>query len=61
MRFGGVIDYSSFVQTNRFQNDNQQRAKRAEKNEANHHPKPLLPLLWANPALMSDKVNQPTA
>ena len=26
-----------------------------------HHAKPLRPLPWASPALMSDKVNQPTA
>lgn len=30
-------------------------------NEKNHHPKPLLPLLCAKPALMRESVNQPTA
>lgn len=30
-------------------------------NEPNHHPKPLLPLPCARPALMSDSVSQPTA
>jgi hypothetical protein len=29
--------------------------------EANHQPNPLLPLLCAKPALMSESVNQPTA
>lgn len=29
--------------------------------DPNHHASPLLPLVWARPALMSDSVNQPTA
>ncbi len=29
--------------------------------EANHQTKPLLPLLCARPALMSERVNHPTA
>src|SRR6266516_8138765 len=29
--------------------------------EANHHPKPLLPLVWASPALINESVNHPTA
>jgi hypothetical protein len=30
-------------------------------NEANHPGNPLRPLLWTNPALISENVNHPTA
>jgi hypothetical protein len=38
------------------------KVQRGPKNsEANHQANPLRPLLWASPALISDRVNHPTA
>ena len=52
---------SPIVLLDRVKQDNEQSQIGPKNSEANHHPKPLLPLVWASPALINESVNHPTA